>query len=98
VYHFSGETAYPLVLPTTILDVIPLESNTFSMYVQTVFIHTTPKAISSGTLSDRCNHDHRIKPIYDNDDDGHGDDKTYSFTEKSLGASSSFVLFIHFPI
>lgn len=51
------------------------------MYVQTAFIHTTHKAISSGTLSDRSNHDHRIKPIGDDNDDGHGDDETHSFTE-----------------
>ena len=68
------------------------------MYVQTAFIHTTHKAISSGTLSDRSNHDHRIKPIDDDNGDGHGDDETHSFTEKSLGASSSFVLFMYFLI
>lgn len=74
---------------------------TFSKYTQTAFIYATPKAISGGTLLDKYHQDHRIKPIDgddDNDDDGHGDDKNHSFTEKTLGARSSFVLFTHFLI
>lgn len=74
----------------------------FSKYTQTAFIHATPKAISGGTLLDRYHQDHRIKPIDgdndDNDDDGHGNDKNHSFTEKTLRASSSFELFRHFLI
>lgn len=69
----------------TILDDILLESNTFSIYVQTAFIHTTPRASSSGTLSDGYNHDRLIKLIDDDDDDGGGgDDNTHHLLKNHL--------------
>lgn len=44
--------------------------------LSTNFIHTTPRTIGSGILSDRYNHYHLIKPTghNDDDDDDTGDD------------------------
>lgn len=74
----------------TTVDVILLELETFSISIQTDFIHINPRAISSGTLSHRYNHYDLIKQIYldddyydggdgDDDNDGGDDDGTHHF-------------------
>lgn len=92
VPFFQRNSSYPGAIQA-ILDIILLESNTFIIYVQTAFIHTTPRAISSGTLSDGYNHDRLIKLIDDDDDEddddnddggGDGDDNTHHFLKNHL--------------
>lgn len=68
----------------TTVDVILLELKTFSISIQTDFIHINPRAISSGTLSHRYNHYDLIKQMYLDDDyyddnDGGEDDGTHHF-------------------